>query len=151
MALFDLMIDGTGKLGVRSPRCGLCTFSCLFPPFASSASYDAPPFIFSEEPYTIRGSTNHIFYSFLRKGIHRIYCATDGSWKPGYREQHQRVHGIYGPDAWIRDPSIFFYQIYLRLTSHALVPLLPSSWFPLWFSLFRALLSSRADHKRHSK
>ena len=48
-------------------------------------------------------------------------------------------------------PPYFFYQIYLRLTSHALVPLLPSSWFPLWFSLFRALLSSRADHKRHSK
>ena len=151
MALFDLMIDGTGELGVRSPRCGLCTFSCLFPPFASSASYDAPPFIFSEEPYTIRGSTTTFFTPFFGReyivftvplmdlGSRDIESSTSAS-----MESTGRTHGSV-------IPPYFFYQIYLRLTSHALVPLLPSSWFPLWFSLFRALLSSRADHKRHSK
>lgn len=70
MALFDLMVDGMERPGVYSTTRffslldGAVLFSSFllglasFPP---SASYDAPPLIFSEEPYAIRGSTTTFF------------------------------------------------------------------------------------------
>ena len=76
MALFELMIDGTWVVFLLAASAAVLFFSLVV---SSSASYAAPPFIFSEEPYTatipLGEVPPHFFLLPSRDGF--VYCAID--------------------------------------------------------------------------